>query len=486
MHFLKSIVEKPIFETRIKSGEVRIPEIALGYFAAPFCAMLGNSIFSAYLTRYYADVLGWTKYAHGLFAAALPIVSVIFVIAGNLLIGRWIDNTKTTAGKARPYLLASVPLLAVAILLLFAPPLGESPVQMVWIALSYNLYYAVAYPCYYTAHSSMAALSTRARKKRGLLATMSNASMVAAAGLGASILVPVLLQSYMFVDIGRSLDEAASYRHWRVISVALALLTAFGVILEYYFTRERVTEERASRLESSDSIPSKKHMQACFHEKYWWMVMLFALFFQMGQIVKNTSMSFYVRWMFDSVIYTEAPEHAAGLLMSTLGLIGGIPTAIGMVIAWPLASRLGKKRAIVMGLILSVAGGAITLLDVHHFPVVCAGVVLKQIGIIPSQYVMLAVVSDVLDYLEAGNGFRSDGFTMSIYGAIRVGLLGLAVGIVSGLLGMTGYDAELVRQPAAAENVLIFAYLMMDMVCFAISIALLWRMDVEKYTAESH
>ena len=69
MHFLKSIVEKPIFETRIKSGEVRIPEIALGYFAAPFCAMLGNSIFSAYLTRYYADVLGWTKYAHGLFAA---------------------------------------------------------------------------------------------------------------------------------------------------------------------------------------------------------------------------------------------------------------------------------------------------------------------------------------------------------------------------------------------------------------------------------
>jgi GPH family glycoside/pentoside/hexuronide:cation symporter len=109
-----------------------------------------------------------------------------------------------------------------------------------------------------------------------------------------------------------------------------------------------------------------------------------------------------------------------------------------------------------------------------------------QIGSIPSQYVMLAVVSDVLDYLEAENGFRSDGFTMSIYGAIRVGLLGLAVGIVSGLLGMTGYDAELVRQPAAAENVLIFAYLMMDMVCFAISIALLWRMDVEKYTAESH
>ena len=79
-------------------------------------------------------------------------------------------------------------------------------------------------------------------------------------------------------------------------------------------------------------------------------------------------------------------------------------------------------------------------MGVHNFKMVCAGVVLKAVGIIPSQYVMLAVISDVLDHLEAKNGFRSDGFTMSIYGSIMVGLLGLAVGIVSGLLGMTGYE----------------------------------------------
>ena len=115
---------------------------------------------------------------------------------------------------------------------------------------------------------------------------------------------------------------------------------------------------------------------------------------------------------------------------------------------------------------------------------VCTGVVLKAIGIIPAQYVMLAVISDVLDHLEAKNGFRSDGFTMSIYGSIMVGLLGLAVGIVSGLLGMTGYDATLTRQPVAAENVLIFVYLGMDMLSFVVSIFLLWRMDVEKYAAE--
>ena len=486
MDLLKKTVEQPILRTRIKSDEVKIPEIALGYFLAPFCAMLANMIFGAYLTRYYADVLGWTKFGAGAFAALLPIVSVIFVVLGNLSVGKWIDNTRTTAGKARPYLFAAIPLLTLAIIMMFTSPNNGSILQMIWIAVSYNLYYSIAYPCYYTAHSSMVSLSTRDTDKRGLLATMSNASMVAAAGVGASIVVPILLQSYMFSYNGTSLDVAASYAHWRVLSIGFTLVTVLGIILEYYFTRERISEETMDLQRTAEDIPMKTHVDACTKDKYWWMVILYVLFFMMGQLVKNTSMSFYARWMFDSVLSAADPESASGAMMSTLGLIGGLPSAVGMVIAWPLANKLGKQRAIVIGLIFSVLGGAVAFMGVHNFKMVCAGVVLKAVGIIPSQYVMLAVISDVLDHLEAKNGFRSDGFTMSIYGSIMVGLLGLAVGIVSGLLGMTGYDATLVKQPVAAENVLIFVYLGMDILTFIVSIFLLWRMDVEKYAEEDH
>lgn len=484
MDLLKKTVEQPILKTRINSDEVKIPEIALGYFLAPFCAMLANSIFGAYLTRYYADVLGWTRFGSGAFAALLPIVSVIFVVLGNLSVGKWIDNTRTTAGKARPFLFAAIPLLTLAIIMMFTSPNNGSIVQMIWIAVSYNLYYSIAYPCYYTAHSSMVSLSTRDTDKRGLLATMSNASMVAAAGVGASIVVPILLQSYMFSYNGTSLDVAASYAHWRVLSIGFTLITVLGIILEYYFTRERISEETMDLQRTAEDIPMKTHVDACTKDKYWWMVILYVLFFMMGQLVKNTSMSFYARWMFDSVLSAADPESASGAMMSTLGLIGGLPSAVGMVIAWPLANKLGKQRAIVIGLIFSVLGGAVAFMGVHNFKMVCAGVVLKAVGIIPSQYVMLAVISDVLDHLEAKNGFRSDGFTMSIYGSIMVGLLGLAVGIVSGLLGVTGYDATLVKQPVAAENVLIFVYLGMDILTFIVSIFLLWRMDVEKYAAE--
>ncbi len=503
---LNKIFDSPALRTRIKSRDVKIQEMFLGYFLAPMCAMLANSIFGSYLNRYYVDVLGWTKF--GVFATLLPVVSVIFVVAGNLLVGNWIDSTRTKAGKARPYLLISIPLLILAFFLMFMTPTESSGiVQMAWIAISYNLYYAIAYPCYSTAHSSMVSLSTRNANQRGLLATLSNAGMVAAAGLGASILAPILLQPFMFVTgSDGALDVAASYANWRILSIVFMIVTAIGIILEYYFTRERITEEADNIGGNEQKISMKEHMHACMSNKYWWMVILFILIFQLGQLVKNSSMSFYVRWMFDEVMNSATPESTSGTLMGTLGLIGGLPSAVGMVVAWPLASKLGKKRSIILGCAFAMIGGLVAFLNVNSFPIVTAGVVLKAIGIIPAQYLMLAVLSDVLDHLEAKNGFRSDGFTMSIYGAIMVGLSGLAIGLINALLTFAGYTATgipadpvakmpiedlaswtgkvVYRQMGGTEQVLAFVYLAVDVISFAIVIVLLWGMNVEKYAKD--
>ncbi len=53
------------------------------------------------------------------------------------------------------------------------------------------------------------------------------------------------------------------------------------------------------------------------------------------------------------------------------GIIGGLPTAAGMALAWPISNKLGKQRAVVAGLLLSVLGGLVSFLDVHNFVIVC-------------------------------------------------------------------------------------------------------------------
>lgn len=521
---LNNVVENPVFRTKIKSSSVKPQEMLLGYFLAPFCAMISNAIFASYLNRYYADIIGWTEF--GAFSALLPIVSVIFVVAGNLFVGQMMERTRTSQGKARPYLLLSAPLIAVAIILLFLTPTGSSSaVQMVWIAVSYNLYYAVAYPMFYTAHSSMVAVSTRNSASRGLLSTFSNAAMVASAGVGASIIVPILLQSYLFVaDANGGYDIATSLAHWRVAAIVLCVLSFFGILVEYYFTRERITEEAIKLNLKEEKIPVKKQLQACVKEKFWWIIILYFFLFQLGGLVKNSSMSFYARWMFDNVVNvtdTSTIEASAGAVMSTLGLIGGIPTAIGMLVAFPIANKLGKQRAVCLGLVISVLGGLVSFLDVHNVVVVCAGIVLKGIGTIPASYVTLAILADVLDHMEAKNGFRCDGITMSIYGAIMIGLTGLGTGIINGLLSFSGYvstghpvdlqaylaggEAEALldrlssvelqqfiadggqvvyRQLGGTEQVLAFTFLGLELICFVIIIAMMSFLNVEKYIAE--
>lgn len=478
----ESWIDQAVFRTRITSAEVTKKEMLLGYFLGPCGAFISNAIFAAYLNRYYSDVIGWTDtVGFGMFSAWLPIVSVIFVIAGNLVVGRLIDNTRTAQGKARPYMLISAPLVALAIALLFLIPGDSSPgVQMLWIAVSYNLYYAVAYPCFYTAHSSMVALSTRNSDHRGILATFSNASGVAAVGLGASILIPMFLQKYLFAESNGVIDTAASARNWRLVMAALCVLTFCAVLIEYYFTRERVTEENIKLDIKEEKLPMCAQIKACTADRFWWIIILYFLLFQFGGLIKNGSMSYYCRWMFDGI----NTESAAGTAMGTLGLIGGIPTAIGMVLAWPIAGKLGKQCSVTLGLLFSVIGGMVSFLDIHNFTIVCIGVILKGIGSIPAMYVTLALLSDVLDHLEAKNGFRSDGFTMSVYGAIMVGLTGLGNGIINALLTANGYQASAVVQNDGVAAVLTGCYLGGEIVCYAIIVVLLSFLSVEKYIEE--
>lgn len=472
-----SFFENPLVKTRITSANVKVKEMALGYFIGPFIALISNAIFASYLNRYYTDVIGLTRWAPA-FATLMPMISVIFVVIGNLFVGRIIDKIRTPQGKVRPVLFLSAPLIVIAIILLFLSPNDGSVKTLIWIAVSYNLYYAVAYPLYYTSHSSLVSLSTRNSRHRGMIATFSNAAGVAAVGIGASIIFP-LFQGMLFVTRDGAVDSVASYTAWKSFILILCVITFTGIILEYFFTRERITEENIKLNIKEEQIPMKKQLCAVVSNKYWWMIILYFLLFQFGGLIKNGSMTYYCRWMFDAV-----DEATAGGYQATLGLIGGLPTAIGMVIAWPIAGKLGKQRAVVGGMFVAVLGGLVSFINVHNFTLVCAGVILKGIGSIPAMYVTLALLSDVLDHLEAKNGFRSDGFTMSVYGAIMVGMTGIGSGIINAFLGVGGYDASLAMQSEETQNALVICYLGIELICYAIIAVMLLFLKVEKYVAE--
>lgn len=499
----KSIFESAILSTKIKSANAKLfPEGALGFFLGPTLALLSNSVLVGYFNRYMTDILNLAKWA-AVFFNWLPVVSVIFVVIGNILVGRLMEKNKTRAGKARPLLLISVPfsLLALIVLFVLTPLVGAESDRgtqifaLCMIAVGYNLWFAIAYPFYYTSHSGLVSLSTRNSKDRSLLATISNATVLAAMGLTTMIL-PYFL-NLLFVPLKdeagntiiiegvEQIDAAASYGHWKIFILALIAVTVIGVLIEYYFTRERITEESAGAENGKEEkISFSKQVKACLSDRYWWIVIAFFFLYQMGGMIKNVSQLYFCSAMFcdQNGIYSTA---IGGSYHATLSIIGAVPTAVGMFLAWPISNKIGKARAILLGAIVSAVGGAIGFADPDNFYVVCVSFVVKALGSTPAMYLSLALLADVLDHQEAIHGFRTDGLTMTVYGAIMAGMTGIATGILNVTLSGTGYSSTNISSEAI-RSAMTWVFIGGETICYVCIAALFLFMNVEKFSALDH
>lgn len=490
----KSFFDNPLLSTKVKSAKAKIfPEGALGYFVGPTLALLSNSILSGYLNKYMTDVLNMTVWAKD-FLTWLPIISVIFVVLGNIVVGRLMDHSKTRAGKARPILLLSAILSVVALIVLFiATPFNteESPtsiITLVVFAIGYNLWFAVAYPFYYTPHSSLVTLSTRNSTDRSLLATISNATALAAMGL-TSMILPFFM-GLLFDDKEGGIDSQASYDHWRIFVIALMVITFIGTIIEYYFTRERITEESFSLqqgdgAEQKKAIPLSKQAKVCLKDKYWWIIICFFFLYQLGGMLKNCSQIYYCQsWFPINGKYSAAN---GGTFQGTLSIIGAIPTAVGMLLVWPLANKIGKGKSILFGAFISVIGGAIGFIDPSNFALVTTSFVIKALGSTPAMYISLALMADMLDHEEAVYGIRTDGLTMTVYGAIMAGMTGIANGIINAVLVAAGYDsADLTHNLGNVQEATLWTFIGGETICYACIAILFFFMNVEKFSKIDH
>ncbi len=468
----KGFFNSPLTRTRITSANVKLPEILFGYFLGPLGGLLSSGILAGVMTRYTQDVLfGAESDAINLFLTLLPLLSIVFIIAGNLLVGQLVERTKTLQGKARPWILLSALTLSVAGVLMFIVPFENVIGKMIWFAVAYNVFYAVAFPIYNTATSTLVPVSTRNGKQRGLPASAVNMATLAATSGGAMIF-PML--AYGFLRTDRTL--------WFLAMLAVAIFTFLTCVLQYYFTRERVTEEDFKLGVVKEKISIKKQLKAVAASRTWWLMMVAWFAIQIGGAVQNASITFY-----DYVAGTGGGDW--GFTAFVLGVAGGIPMAIAVVLVWPLSNKFGKKNLAVAGLFLGAAGGVLAGIFATNFIIVAIGIALQCLGAAPVCYMALAMISDELDHIEAKNGFRCDGLTMSIYSLIAAIMTSIAIAVFSGLMGATGYikpdDADKANivyfdQPEAVQNAIVASYVWVRTAAFAIAAILLLFFTVEK------
>ena len=443
----------PLTSSLIKGKDVKLPEMLLGYFIGPVGGLLSSGIFTSILNTYFTDVLKLDL----TFLTTLQLVSTILIVIANLVVGQLIERTRVLAGKARPWILLSALTLSVASVLMFIVPF-EGVMKMVWIAIAYNLYYSVAYPIYNTANSTLVAVSTRNSDQRGQLASFTNIAGLAAMGAG-SMVFPIL--------VSFALKENQAL--WFVAMLAVGILTALTVFLQYKFSRERVTEElmESGEEEQEEDKPKAASMgtqfKAVASEKWWWVVMIFYMIFQFSGAIKNGSMSYFCRWVLDN---SAMGADAWGTYQSILAIMGAIPMAVAMLFVNPLCQKFG------------VIGGVIAGMGGSNIVPVAVGVALKCLGSSPACYMILAMLADVIDHIEWKTGLRTDGLTMSIYSSLMVAASPVMNAVFSAILNAVGYDQNLVvgtgMQSALAQTGISVSYIWIETVAYAVCAVLLF------------
>lgn len=439
------ILSSRLFDSRVHSGNVTAKEKWLGYLLGPCGALLLNAVLATYLNVYYTDVLHLTYVWEGVFLVVFPLASKVLDAVTNVIMGYIIDRTKTKQGKARPWLLISAPLLFVTGVLLFVVPEGNETVQVIWVIASYNLFYSFAYTIFNMSHNLMVPLSTR-----NTLQIMGS-------------------------------DKV----NWIIVMSILSAIAFPLTLIEYYYTKERVTEEQASD-NTEKKVPFLTQLKIVLTDKYMVVMFLYFLIYTFSSSLKNIGLVYYC----DNVL----GEYNDGKTQMFVSVIGGIPMGIGIFAVWPLAKKIGKRNLTLIGFILYSLGSAICWAAPENMAVVLTGQFIKNIGGLPCAYVFMALFADGLDHIEWKSGIRCDGTAMSIYNIIAVAIVGVATAVFNAMLSSMGYiEPETVdgvtiafEQSESVKNAITFAFVGLEAITGIVLAGLLVFLSVEKNIERKH
>ena len=465
---MRELLQRKIFDSRIKSQDTTGKERWLGYLFGPAGALLLNAVLATYLNVYYTDVLDLTHFWGGAFLVVFPIVSKIIDAIINIVMGYIIDRTRTKQGKARPWLLLSAPFLTLSGILLFAVPNASSTVQIIWVMLSYNLYYSFAFTIYNMSHNLMVPLSTRDTLQRGKLSVFNQIATIMMSGILVALVFPMIIMPMVGLDKG----------HWTIVMGLISALALPLTLMEYYFTKERVTEETKGQAE--EKLEFRKQLKVIFTDRFMLIIFGYFLLQITGSTIKNLGLVYYSNYVLGT--YND------GITQMMLSVIGGIPMGIGVFAVWPLAKKFGKRNLTLAGFVLYGIGSGICWLFPINMTIVLIGQFIKNIGGLPCAYVFMALFADTLDHVEWKAGFRCDGIAMSVYNTIAVAMSGICTGIFNGLLSAAGYIApyhdaagKLVAvQSQGVKNAITFSFVGFETLSSVVIVILLLFLNVEK------
>jgi glycoside/pentoside/hexuronide:cation symporter, GPH family len=414
----------------------------------------GNLIFapiSAFLLFYFTDTVG----IGAAIAGTLLLFGRIMDGTMDLILGTFIDRTTTKWGKARPWILFSTPVVVISFILLFNVPAGlDETGRQVYAFIMYFLCLGVGFVGSNLAYHTLLSVITSNSKMRVSLTVIRTFFA----------LFTTLVVNFITIPIVTS--AGGGQAGWTLVSIIYGGVSAVTFLIVFFGTKERVK----TTLEKTDGrkMPFTQTVRLLLRNPYFYLA--FGFFFLNYLLVGTSSVGIYFAKdvLGDPNIY------------SFLGLVQIAPLLIGMWFMPAIIGRVGKRKAILFGVIITVAGALITLIDPTNFTLVLVGGLVRSIGTIPAAAGLFALVADVVDYGEWKTGVRLDGMNYAAATAGQNFGAGLGAALVGWLLAAASYDGLAATQPESAVGMEIFLYLWVPLIVSLLMGVIIYFLNIDK------
>lgn len=402
-----------------------------------FGQALLTGIVTSYILYFGTDILAVSALA----LSNLLLVSKLFDGVTDLGMGVLIDKTKNKNGKARPWIIRSIFPFAIFSVLLFAVPTSfNNTAKLVWIFIGYNLY-ALAYTALGIAMQTLnIRLTTNEKEVSGLSTVL----------MFGTILGNVVINAVAVVALTALSGGVSTFTQTGFIKFSLILGSAcvVGGLFTYFSTKEIQTEEK-----EADKANTLEGIKSLLKNKYWLLQVANTFFVYFGLNARLAAMVYYGMYVLGN------PE-----LITILVIADNIPSLLAMPVALAISNKIGKRKASLIGLCLTMVGFAFMFLNIYNLPLFIVGLVLKGIFFAPVQGVGNAFIVDSAAYGEWKTGVKTEGLAFSAVSFANKVSSGLATVIVGWVLTMTGYVAG-AAQTATATNGIIFLYIGVTFLC---------------------
>ena len=475
------LFDKPFMDSRAKTQTVSTKEWVLGHLIGPLGLIFVVNTIAALVEKFFTQQTGamygvgniaMIQQMGGIYEIVMTVAKILAMGTG-LLNGWLIQHTESRQGKMRPWYLIFGFLSIIIGCLIFLFP-GNSMGESYWYYFFFLLicYHTVGSSYFYLFRDTICSLTSRDPKEKAKIQFIRKMSWTLLSGIVIGMVFNmVLLPMWLEKDING----------YPILMIIISILAIPLLLLEYFYTRERVTEDVAVEYEHLDEtkIPLKAQLKALLSNKYYLILIIIAT---VSGIVDNykggNAQYFYIKFLLGGA---ENP-----LMYTIYQVVTGIPLGIGAFAIYPLAKKVGIKNLTVGGYALVLVGSIVGYLFPDQLVPALVGGFIRNIGWLPNAYIFATLLCYAYDSVEYRSHMRLEGMMgVAIITAIQWLIYApFAGGFEAGILKLGFVDAQGITPGADVIRFMNASFYLFDAVLAAVVVILLPFVDVEKHLPE--